>query len=501
MSFPNALMITSDPVVSGLIWFVVLTVLLYIARAPAHHAITSFSRVLHHAMRLSARSVMRAEKRLAQRNREVLLSHGREAAERIIEREIERMDATVRRDLAEYPSLHRKITEILGQVEEDYKKSAEIPPSPLSWTKAVEAVAKIPAKSDPMVAEILEEIHKSLVKAHDRALVEYRNAASTRHGLLKRLMPHWRGIQRKLDEVDKHVSSLLERSEIIGRHIQEYRDVLEQTDRAVRILSSSAISQFFISAFVLAVAVGGAMINFTLIARPMAEMVGGQYLVGGFKTADVAALVIILVEISMGLFLMESLRITRLFPVIGALKDNVRIRMVWITFTILFILASVEAGLAFMREMLLEDELATSALLRGGDIDPAAVGEFTWITTAAQMAMGFILPFALVFVAIPLETWVHSTRTVLGVLGVITLRAMAYVLRLLGNIALQLGKMTIGIYDLIAFVPLWIERLIRGRGTDGEKPVEAEKPKKSRNVPPVMPDEPAGGMVAMRESY
>ena len=502
MSFPNALMITSDPVVSGLIWFVVLTVLLYIARAPAHHAIISFSRVLHHAMRLSARSVLRAEKRLAQRNREVLLSHGREAAERIIEREIERMDATVRRDLAEYPSLHRKITEILGQVEEDYKKSAEIPPSPLSWTKAVEAVAKIPAKSDPMVAEILEEIHKSLVKAHDRALVEYRNAASTRHGLLKRLMPHWRGIQRKLDEVDKHVSSLLERSEIIGRHIQEYRDVLEQTDRAVRILSSSALSQFFISAFVLAVAVGGAMINFTLIARPMAEMVGGQYLVGGFKTADVAALVIILVEISMGLFLMESLRITRLFPVIGALKDNVRIRMVWITFTILFILASVEAGLAFMREMLLEDELATSALLRGGEgLDPTAVGEFTWITTAAQMAMGFILPFALVFVAIPLETWVHSTRTVLGVLGVIVLRALAYVLRLVGNISLQLGKMTIGIYDLIAFVPLWIERIVRSRRTDGERPVKPDKPKKARDVTPAMSEEPSGGMVAMRESY
>ena len=98
------------------------------------------------------------------------------------------------------------------------------------------------------------------------------------------------------------------------------------------------------------------------------EMVGGQYLTAGFKTADIAALVIILVEISMGLFLMESLRITRLFPVIAALKDTTRIRMVWITFSLLFILASVEAGLAFMREMLLEDELATSALLRGDDV-------------------------------------------------------------------------------------------------------------------------------------
>ncbi len=67
----------------------------------------------------------------------------------------------------------------------------------------------------------------------------------------------------------------------------------------------------------------------------------------------------------MGLFMMESLRITRLFPVIGALPDKTRVRMVYITFTMLFLLASVEAGLAYMREVLLHDELATSALLRG----------------------------------------------------------------------------------------------------------------------------------------
>src|SRR5690606_28605569 len=108
-------------------------------------------------------------------------------------------------------------------------------------------------------------------------------------------------------------------------------------------LSSSSLVYFFVSALVLAVAAGGASINFSLIARPMADMVGGTSLIGGVRTADIAALVIIMVEISMGLVLMESLRITRLFPVIGALPDKVRIRMVWITFTILLLLASVEA--------------------------------------------------------------------------------------------------------------------------------------------------------------
>ncbi len=468
MSLYDIFMITPDPVVSGLIWFLALTIGLYLARTPMHQAIKSSTRVLHNAFRLSAISVLHAERKLGDRNRTVLLNHGRDAAERIIEREIERMDATVRRDLSEYPSLHRKISETLGKIEEDYKQTGEIPPSPLAWTQAVQSVAKLPSKSDPMVVEILEDIHKSLVKAHDKALVEYRKASAERHGLLKNLVPYWRNIQRRLDEVDKHINSLLERSEVIAKHIEDYKEILAKSDRALRILSSSALNQFFISAFVLAVAVGGAMINFSLIARPMAEMVGGQTQVAGFEMADVAALVIILVEISMGLFLMESLRITRLFPVIGALKDVVRQRMVWITFSILFILASVEAGLAFMREMLLEDELATSAILRGDAIG-SVVGDFSWITTAAQMCMGFILPFALVFVAIPLESFVHAMRTVLGLGAAVFLRSLAYVLRLMGNVSRHGGSVLRDVYDLFIFIPLSVERMVKSNGQRKKK--------------------------------
>jgi hypothetical protein len=163
-----------------------------------------------------------------------------------------------------------------------------------------------------------------------------------------------------------------------------------------------------------------------------------------------------MVEISMGLFLMESLRITRLFPVIGALSDKMRVRMMIITFAILLLMASIEAGLAYMREVLLQDELATSALLRG-DGSGSMVNSYLWITTAAQMGMGFILPFALVFVAIPLETFVHSLRTVVGLTGIAVLRVLALVLRVLGNGCRHLGALAQRVYDLPLFVPLWIE--------------------------------------------
>src|SRR5690625_6517618 len=84
----------------------------------------------------------------------------------------------------------------------------------------------------------------------------------------------------------------------------------------------------------------------------MSEMVGGASYIGSVRTSDVAALVIIMVEITMGLFLLEALQITRLFPVIGSLDDTMRKRMAIAAFTILVIFASIEASLAYMRDLL-----------------------------------------------------------------------------------------------------------------------------------------------------
>ena len=461
MSAASLLEITPFPALSAMLWIVLGVAALYLARPSAHKVIGAISRALHDAMRIAARSLAHGERRLAERNREVLLALGQEAKERTIEREFQRVAESVQRDLSRYPALQRSLSDSIARIEDDHQKSAEIPPEPPGWVKAVDAVAKIDDRRDGMVGNILSDIHKSLLKAHDQALEEYRGASRKRHERLRDMMPHWRRIQQTLDTVNKQVDSLLNRSRSIDRHMREYEEIVKGTDRAVQVLSSSSLVQFFVSALVLAVAIGGAAINFSLIARPMAEMVGGTSFIGAFRTADIAALVIIMVEISMGLFLMESMRITRLFPVIGALPDKIRVRMLWITFSILLLLASVEAGLAYMREILMQDELATSALLRGGEV--ALENNFAWITTAAQMGMGFTLPFALVFVAIPLETFVHSLRTVVGLLGIGVLRALALTLRVLGNLSRHAGSVTIKLYDVLVFMPLWIEEKLHKR--------------------------------------
>lgn len=449
------LSITPWPVLSALLWIVLAVTALFFARPAAHKFILATGGALHTMFHVASRSVTKAERGLNQRNREVLLAAGREAKERIIEREFDRINATVRKDLGNFSALHRNLSESINRIEDDHSAAVDVPPDPPGWVKAVQAVAAMDSKDNRMgVGDVLGDIHKSLVKAHKEAMVAYHEASAKRHSLLRKMRPEWREIQQTLVKVGKNVDSLLLRSSTIDRHMQEYEDMVKGEDRAVSILSSSSLVFFLISALVLVVAVGGATINFSLIARPMAEMVGGTNLVGGFRTADIAALVIILVEISMGLFLMESLRITRLFPVIGALPDKTRVRMIWITFTILFLLASVEAGLAFMREVLLHDELATTALLRNDGAVPTA-NEYMWITTAAQMGMGFILPFALTFVAIPLETFVHSLRTIVGLAAIGILRVTALLLHLLGSGCRYTARLMAHLYDLPLFIPLW----------------------------------------------
>jgi hypothetical protein len=472
MSYNEIYLLWSESAaISAIIWAVIFIALTYLAREPMHHMIQATSSLIHHALKQASNSLSEAEKRLAQRNMEVLIAEGREASEHEIEREFERIQHIVEKDLAEYPTLHRKISDVITTLDEDYKNSADVPPEAPGWAKAVDAVAKIStSKGDPMVGDILSSIHGSIEKNHEKTLEEYRKSSRERHMLLKKMQPAWRGMNQDLKQVDQDVNALLERAKIVDRHMETYENIIHETDTAKKTLSSSSLTQFFIAGFVLAIAIGGAMINFNLIARPMQEMVGGSSTMMGYKVANIAALVIILVEVAMGLFLMESLRITRLFPVIGAMKDDMRIRMIYITFGILLILASVEAGLAYMREILAQDDAALRASLVGSAADAAATGlSDRWITTAAQMGMGFILPFALVFVAIPLESFIHAARTVLGMVGVSLLRLLSFIFELLSNSAHYFGQMLISIYDLLIFIPLWAEHKIKGSQPQSQK--------------------------------
>lgn len=467
---------TQLPVI--LVGAVLAVALLYAARDPAHRVILSAARGARDALRGWSSSLRGVHEGLLRRNREVLLASGRGHLERSLEREFDRVHAVVAKDLAGYPALHRQISEHLTHIDEDYRQSAEVPPTPPAWTHAVEAVAQIPARENPVVADILSDIHETLQKGLEGATGAHRKAVGKRHRLLAKALPHWRRLSGVLERVGRQVTGLDERSRQIDHQMDLYGQIRSQADPAERLLSSSSLTQFFTSGLVMAIALMGAFINFNLIALPMSEMVGGGSYIGSLKTSDVAALVIILLEISMGVFLMEALRITRLFPVVGLLEDKMRRKMAWAAFLLLLILAAVESSLAYMRDLLAADREALSSQLAGDAGSPA---EFRWIPAVGQMVMGFTLPFVLTFVAIPFESFIHSSRTVLGVVMAGLVRFFAFLLGALGGIAFSLGETLTALYDIPIFVPLKVEGLLRKSKTpsaarDSARPAAPDAP-------------------------
>ena len=449
-------LIDGQPALSVLAWLSVLVLLMYIARQPAHHIILMVAQSMRNALRLMARSVMLAETQLRSRNREVLMAQGQEHSEHFIEREFQRVEMLVNRDLSGYPSLQRDLKEQITHIDEDYVQSGEVPPKPPEWLKAVETVAGIPDNGSSVVAKILNDIHATLKKALDQDMREYRRANKDRHSRLKKMMPYWRSLTNSLDSVEKKITGLEQRSIIIDGQMQIYEDIRNQTDHAERMLSSSSVTQFFISGLALCLAIIGMYVNFQLVALPMEEMVGASSYLGSssVRASDVAALFIISIEVILGLFLMESVGVTRLFPIINLLEDHKRKVIFWVMLSFLFIFAGIEASLAYMRDMLAADREALSQLLSGVEV---AEPPLRWIPAVGQMVMGFILPFVLTFVAIPLESFIHSFRTVSGLFVAWLLHVLVAIIRFVANFINGAGRVAVSAYDLVIFIPLKVE--------------------------------------------
>ena len=447
--------------VSVLVLLLVAMAFLYAARKPVHHLIGSLGFLISGPLRIGARWLLAAANDMTQRNKAVLLAHGRQEVGQRIEREFERLGAMVTRDLQGYPALQRKLLDEITRVEEDYKKCGEVPPPPPDWVEAVTAMANVKSSGNEMVQKVLGEINRSVTSIHDKALADYRRAYETRHKILEGFMPFWRSLDKTMAQVDKKLTGLQDSTAAVDGHMAKYEQINAKTDKAEHALTVSAFTQFAIAFLVMAVASGGAFVNFKLIALPMSEMVGaGDYISSSLRTSEVAALVIIFVEASMGLFLMESLRVTHLFPRIANLNEHMRHRMMWIALTLLVTLAGIEAALALMRDMLISDKQALLHSL--ATVQQAATDSWVArIPTAGQMLLGFILPFALAFIAIPLESLIYSTRTVGGVLLAGFVRALAFVLRILGNLARRLSRVLINLYDVVIVLPLLIEHLVK----------------------------------------
>lgn len=443
----------------GFLIVIGVVIALYMGRGSAHGMIETLFRLLSSGLRLGSRSISMAEKKLKERNREVLIALGKEHAEREINREFFRINKFVERDLGGYPKLQRSIQEQVTTINEDYERSGEVPPPSPEWIAAVDAVAKLhlKEKGSSLTEKILEDIHQAAEEQHREVLLSYRQSVAERHSLLKRMAPFWRKLSNSIDQIGSHLQELTKRARQIDVQMERYEEICNQTDKAERMLKASALTQFSISLIVVLIAIAGAYFNFHLIAYPMSEMVDGSNRVGGVRVSDIAALVLIFIEITMGIFLLEALHVTKLFPIIGSMDDRMRVKGIWVVGGILLSMAMMESGLAFMRDYLAGQDRALQATLTGAE----ASAEVSWITLAVNMGMGFVLPLALTVVAIPLEYLLHTGRTVMGMVTELVLRLLALAMRILAVSLRHTGRLTIHFYDLLIMVPLWLETSLR----------------------------------------
>ena len=456
----NAWLFWPDKIaLSVLALFFLATLFLYAARMPAHNIILALCHLVAQAMRFAARWLQQTAEGLRLRNRAVLLGHGQAEVTSQIEREFERVSNLVRKELGEYPALQRKMMDELTRIEEDYLKCGEVPPPSPEWVEALASVANLKSSAD-IAKKILEDLHKSVQKVHDKTIGEYRRAYEGRHKILNGLMPVWRSVDKTVKNLDANMISLEGNAKAIDAHMTRYEEMRAKTDKSEHALAVSAFVQLGISSLIMLIAAGGAFINFKLIALPMSEMVGsGDYITNSLRTSDVAALVIVLMEASMGVFLLETLRITHLFPTIASMSDQLRRRVMWVAFILLVVLACIESSLALMRDMLIADKAAMLHDL--ATVAPAATDSWlAHIPMVGQMVMGFVLPFVLAFVAIPLEVVIYSLRTVVGVVLVMLMRAVSFVLRFMAMIFYRLGRIMINVYDIAIVLPLLVERWV-----------------------------------------
>ena len=214
------------PLPSLLVLLILAMPFMYLGREPVHTLLHRISRAIARPLRLGARWLGDAAARLRTRNREVLLAHGSREQRLAIERELERVNTLVQRDLEGYPALQRKLMEEITRIEEDYKRSGEVPPPSPEWVKAIEALAVIKATGDGVVERILGDIRNSLNDIYQKVMAEYRGAYQERHKILSSFLPFWRSVSQTLGQVERNITSLHDSAAKIDANVAKLEGIL-----------------------------------------------------------------------------------------------------------------------------------------------------------------------------------------------------------------------------------------------------------------------------------
>jgi hypothetical protein len=464
-------------------------VFLYAAREPLQRALRHLGEALSGGFRMIADRCTELSQEMSRRAQELVVESGREHAEVKIEREFRRIEGTFAKDLEHFPKLQRELGDVISRIEADYQECGATPqPSP-QWGDVVQAVTTMPTASDKMVQKVLEEIQRSVIAGEKRSLAEYRVVSRERHKTLSATLAQWKALKNLLNEVGNSCRQALTSTSRIDGYMARYEEIRKNEDGARRVLTWSVINTFVISALVMAVGLGGAFINFQLIALPMSELVPAGSRLMSLPVPSIAALVIVLMEVAAGIFVMEMLGITNLFPQLASVSVPKRRMILSMALLGLFVLASIESSLAILREQIVEAESALKQTLASGAESAVIRPVSSVIPLVGQAALGFILPWILAMVAIPLEMLVSAGGPIsLMILSLVAV-GLGSLLRLCAHVLHYATLTAASLYDAVIILPLQLGRTVRRRfgSDDDDDPEWSDRRERYGEVPASMP--------------
>ncbi len=451
------------PGVSIAIWVVFSMIFLFFARDPMHRLIHAMSDATAGGLRKIASWIKISVDKMREKDRKVLLESGLAKIQGEILQEFHKIDTSNTKSVAGYPKLQLKLDENISKIEGDYKECGQVTPEAPGWSEVVETIARAQGSTgDRIIEKMLAEIHKSAVAGEKKALSELREVTGKRHKILRAMAPVWKRIEKLSKEINHKVDKVLENSRNIDKYMDQYEKITSGGSESIDMLSSKVTKLFIISLIVIFVGLVGAFINFNLIALPMSELVPAGIRVAGLAVSEVSALVIVALELVLGIFLFEAMGVTHTFPQISNMTSGKRKVIFYGSLLGLLFLSSVEASLAILREHLAEAKTALDRSLAGESATVAGTIDSN-ITVIGQALLGFVLPWILAVIAIPLEMFIEASQHAFARFYTIIVTVICHLANGIAYLIEGFFKILIHVFDIYIIVPLQIYNMFKGK--------------------------------------
>ncbi len=447
-----------QPVLSLVLLFLLVTFLMWMARMPVEGFIRRAFLGLANGLRYVGKWLDLHAGSLWRRADDLACEYFITQFENKVDGHLGKLRDLVDKDLVRFPEIHRQLTEMGNRYDDAFRQAQEAKwPAPVECGRLNNRMEEAERKGDDK-AGALRALARELEREHKAAVAAYRKEAHKRFKALKRLRKPVKGLRATADKLADMIGRLDSRIKGVDRQLKEYLEIRRQDEREplLRAANHSVLTRFMIGLFVFAIVCGGGFVNFLLIQRPMAELVGGGYL-GGVQVSSVAAMVVLLLELAAGIVLMELLGFTRLAPQFENVDPAIRRKAAWVAGVVLIALAASEAGLAMLREYLVAADAQTRAMLTG--TSPETAGDLMHgAPLILQAVLGFVIPLVLAFAAVPLEMLFHTVRIVGQRLLCMLMWLGSGLMRVLGFLADRLHRIIIAIYDVLIFFWLTLQR-------------------------------------------